>query len=177
MESWTKAFPDPSNSPAHYTRTLTIHGHHPATAGADTSPRIRSFYNIVHLYLNVHPFALFCGLSPVIRSLRLEYVRARTAEILDFMCSFPLLEDLALVVCRCEAEADDWTTPSNLPRLTGSLALDGMVEGIGPIVRRLSGFQDGLHFAKIALVWVDGRRIWSRGVLDLLNLLTCPKTP
>ena len=152
---WVKAFPDPSNSPAHYTQTLMVLGVQATTAVvADAGRWIRAFHNIVHLHLINCALSPFHGLSSAVRSLRLEYPQARTSEILDFVCSFPLLEDLAFLLMS-EGAADDWIAPSNLPRLTGSLELSGMVRGVGPMMRQLLGLQDGLRFTKIALIWAD----------------------
>ena len=153
---WVKAFPDPLNSPAHYTRILTILSHlaTTTTVAADVGPWIRAFHNIVHLRVSNRSLFPFHGLSPATRSLRLEYPKARTSEILDFMCSFPLLEDFALHFGP-GSDTDDWIPTSTLPRLTGSLELDGLEGGIGNIMRRLLDLQGGLHFTKIALVWMD----------------------
>ena len=156
IESWIKAFPDPLNSPAHYTRTLTVAGlQATAAAGIDWGRWIRAFHSIVHLHVNSHSLAPLRGLSSAIKSLCLEYPQARASEVLDLMCSFPLLGDVALLVLRFEDETSDWTTPSTLQRLTGSLALSGMVGGIGPITRRLLDLPGVLCFSKIALIWID----------------------
>ena len=62
---------------------------------------IRPFQNLVRLRLECLewddydvPLASFHGLSPTLRSLRLT---STSPEVLDLTCSFPLLEDLALV--------------------------------------------------------------------------------
>ena len=69
-------------------------------------------------------------------------------EILDLICSFPLLEDLTLV---CLGHEDDgWSTPSTSPKLTGFLDLRCFGE-IRPTARRLLDLPDGLHFAKITV--------------------------
>ena len=50
VESWIKTFPDPPNSPAHYTHSLTIIGTRLAIGtGTDVGHRIRAFHNIIHL--------------------------------------------------------------------------------------------------------------------------------
>ena len=62
IESWMKTFPDPSNSPARYTRILIIHGHVTTVVGADIGRWIRAFHNVVQLHVrNVrgHPFVLY----------------------------------------------------------------------------------------------------------------------
>jgi hypothetical protein len=152
VELWKQAFPDPSNSPAHYTRHLSIHGLPLVTAtNADAGGWIGAFHNVVHLHLGDlsmdHQVSLipFHGLSPTLRSLSLSDI---SSEILDFICSFPLLEDLELNSLGLKTDA--WNTPSSSPKLTGSLDLRGT--GVTrPVVRRLLDLPDGLHFAKIMI--------------------------
>jgi len=52
VERWKEAFPDPSNTPAHHTRTLSIYGD-PVITAADVGVGgwIRTFHNFVHLRL------------------------------------------------------------------------------------------------------------------------------
>ena len=72
------------------------------------------------------------------------------------MCSFPLLEDFALLVFDSGNEIDGYTIPLISPRLTGSLELRSTVGGIGPITRRLLELPNGLKFTKFVLVFIDG---------------------
>lgn len=52
VELWKETFPDPSNSPAHHTRTLSICGIPIGTpAYVGVGDWIRSFRNVVHLRL------------------------------------------------------------------------------------------------------------------------------
>jgi hypothetical protein len=157
IELWKKTFPDPSKSPAHHTRSLSIYGLSViTTAGGGVDSWIRSFHNLVHLHLNRlgsedHRVSLvpFHGLSPTLRSLRLT---STSLEILDLICSFPLLEDLALVTLRGGGAADVWNTPSTSPKLTGSLSIFG---GITPAVYRLVGLPNGLNFTEISVAFLD----------------------
>ena len=161
--SWMKVFPDPSNSPAHYARTLTIHGHQLINAaGTDTGRWIRAFRNVVNLYITTYglggdKFSLvpLHGLSPTVRSLCLDLTRTQPSEVVGLMCSFPLLEDLTLLIYNYGYGIDRWTAPSTSPRLTGSLELRNVVGGIGPIIRRLLDIPNGCNFAKIMLSCVD----------------------
>ena len=53
LDSWMKTFLDPSNSPAHYTRTLSVHGLKVFTrASADAFPWLQSFHNIAELFVD-----------------------------------------------------------------------------------------------------------------------------
>jgi len=163
VEPWMKAFPDPLNSPAHYTRTLTIHDHQLiAVVGPVVANRICTFpfHNVVHL--NIHsrfigsdgdriPLVPFHGLSPTIRSLRLELSHARPSEALGLMCSFPLLEDFAFQDLGQWNGAEGWTPPSTSPRLTGTLELRSVIRGIGHVTHQLLDLPNGLNFTKIVL--------------------------
>ena len=163
VESWMKAFPDPSSSPAHHTRTLTIHGRQLITAaGAGVGRWIRAFHNVVHLHAGTRglgddqvSLVPFHGLSAAIKSLRLESTHARPSEVFGLICSFPILEDFALLVFGYGDETDRWTAPPASPRLTGSLELRSVIGGIGPITRRLLNLPNGPNFTKIVLACVD----------------------
>ena len=78
-------FPDPLNSPAHYTRTLTVIGLRSTTGtGTDVIPWVRAFHNVVCLdvqTLGRGSHELFYGLSPVVRSFHLEAPKAKLSEI------------------------------------------------------------------------------------------------
>ena len=171
FESWMKAFPDPSSSPAHYVRTLTIIGINiVAAASTDVGRWIRAFHNVVHLNFDDVDargldgnwgndgrvsFLPFHGVSPVIRSLRLDTISIQPSEIFGLVCSFPLLEDFALGTIHCERRVSKWIAPLTSPRLTGSLKLSSMVGGIDRTARRLFDFPNGLHFTEIVLECVD----------------------
>jgi hypothetical protein len=157
IELWNKAFPDPSCSPAHHTRHLSIHGLSPVTAAdADVDGWIRTFQNVVHLNLErlgsedyQVSLAPFRGLSPTLRSLRLDNT---SSEVLGLICSFPLLEDLALISPGRGGRMGAWNTSSTLPKLTGSLDVFGW---IFPAALQLSRLPNGPHFTKVAVGYLD----------------------
>ena len=160
ITSWIETFPDPSNSPAHHTRSLTIQ-RLPAfiTTGVDVGSWIRTFQNVVdlrfeHITWPDHqaPLAPFHGFSHTVRSLRLTYT---SFEVFDLVCSFPLLEDLALVGLRPKDDIVGLKSPSTSPKLTGSLNISTNV-GTRSAIRRLLDFPNGLHFTKIALTCLGG---------------------
>lgn len=149
---WTKAFPDPPNSPAHFTRSLRIHSL--GVVSANVCTWIRSFFHIEELVVNtfgwggpygISPVQLH-GLSPTLKSLHLSRVSTPMSEILDLVCSFPLLEDLSLHSETPESHTERWTTPPISPKLTGSLLLNGENRSI---IRGLLGLPDGLRFSSI----------------------------
>ena len=126
--SWTKAFPDPSNSPARHTRTWSS-GRHRC--------RHECWWLGVHasrhvVTLNVEVFG-WCddsrvsfvplhGISPTLKSLRVTCHSTPLSEVFDLICSFPLLEDLVLR-SHVGGDTDGWNAPSTSPRFTGSLCL------------------------------------------------------
>ena len=133
--SWMKAFPDPSNSPARYTRTVYVHvsAIAPMTS-SDASPWVRAFH--------------------LVKILGLEGRRkdhSGFSGIIHLICSFPLLEDLWLEFSVSGNNiGDSWDTPSSSPKLSGVLTLhDSKACPIVPQLLRLPG---GIHFAKIVVV-------------------------
>ena len=150
---WQKTFPDPSNSPAGYTRSLSIDT--PETVplvNTGVGDWIRTFSGVVRLHVETFDrdisLAPLHGLSPTLKSLRMDYAFASSSEIFGLVCSFPLLEDLTLVSLDYDSEFGKWDIPSTSPKLTGCLEL-WADHTIRPIVRRLLELPSGLHFSKI----------------------------
>ena len=150
-------FPDPSNSPAHHTRSLSI-SDFPASvsAGTDVGGWISTFYNVTHFHFDRvpwadHPLTPFFGFSPAVRSLSLA---ATSSEFFDLVCSFPLLEDLTLIDFCPEGGTVWWSAPSTSPKLTGSLYL-AVMGGIHSTIRRLLDLPDGLRFAEITVTCIS----------------------
>ena len=148
IERWMKAFPDPSNSPAHHTRILSVHGTMIiGAANVDAGGWIGAFCNVVHFRVSSMDRASlvpFYGFSPVLRSLSLNYLPFS----IDLVCSFPLLEDLELFsVYRA---ADGSHTRSTSPKLTGTLKFT-MYGSEFSVIRRLLDLPGGLYFSKITL--------------------------
>ena len=123
VESWEDTFPSPTNSqaPAHHTRTLSIH--HPHLIGA--SDTILTFCNVERLYVITNIFldsgislAPLRGFSPALRSFYLPFSSIPASENFDFICSFPLLEDLAFAGLSSELRHGQWNAPPPPPDLT-----------------------------------------------------------
>jgi len=165
VSRWRKTFPDPTDSPAHHTRTLSICN--PlliTTADVDT---IRTFCGVVCLNMDTDlmqdqavSLVPFHGLSPVMRSLRLTFATLPYSKIFNLILSFPLLEDLVLVSRSRRREDREWSTPSTSSRLTGSLELR-LAEGIQPITYRLLDLPNGIHFTKLVVSWISGEDVGS----------------
>ena len=175
IESWTRAFPDPSNSPAHYTRRLCIRD--PEAFSASLSTWTRSFRHVQELSVKTirwggHygvSFVQLHGLSPTLKSLHVSSVGTPVSEVLGLICSFPLLQSLSLHSTR-ESVSDGWTVPPTSPKLTGSLRVKGKNCSI---IRELLNLPDGLHFSKIR-VRCNVRDVDPRAIMDLI--LRCSST-
>ena len=171
LKLWKKMFPDPSRSPARYTKTLFVDCHQAVVAAdADAGGWIRGFSRIVHLSVGSQRFSAdgsfslvpFHGLSPVLKSLRVTVPALPPSWIIDLSLSFPLLEDLAVNPDHYHGALDDnggsfngpltAVQPPSPPMFTGSLELD-MEEGMELIIRQLLSLPNGIHFRKLTLTW------------------------
>ena len=149
--SWTKVFTDPSNSPAQYTHNLTIS--EPLSA---ESTWIRSFHHVEKLAVytvwfedsNEVSLVQLHGLSPSLKSLCLSHRSLPLSDIFALVCSFPLLQDLTVVLGGAENDSDEWVSSSTSPRFTGTFHLGG---GIRSATRGLLDLPGGLHFKKAVL--------------------------
>jgi hypothetical protein len=169
LQSWKETFPDPSTSPAGYTKTLFIDCPQVSTAGS----WIRDFSRVEHFGVGAHidalvfdlnesptPLVLFHGFSPALKTLDVIVRALPSSQIFNLVLSFPLLEDLMVIVHRemlldqeDDSEEDgisSVTRPSSPPRLTGSLRLhlERMME---PFTRRLLSIPSGIHFQNLTL--------------------------
>ena len=197
LESWKKTFPDPSNSPAHYTRYLSIRCPHIITvADAEEGGWIRTFSRVVCLDmvsslgqdLNDSEVSLipFHGFSPVIKSFRLFSVQMKHSQIFDLICSLPTLEDLILVTLGIPDDENPTvgglpteTRPPGAPVLTGDLKLV-LPYGMESIARRLLSIPSGLHFRHLMiscrqecdLRWVNALVLGCSATLENL-VITC----
>jgi hypothetical protein len=172
LESWKKAFPDPSTSPARYTRTLSVGCPDAITAAdAEAGGWITGFSSVVHLEVDDHKnffdesevsLIPLHGLSPIVKSLRIFTPSLRFSHVFNLVLSFPLLEDLDVTIGMPENEdgagSEEVEMPtaaqlSSPPRFTGTLELC-LGGKIGPVARRLLSLPSGIHFRKIALVWL-----------------------
>ena len=163
IESWMKAFPDPSNSPARYTRSLSIGVPSLLTStNTDAHAWLRSFCRVVRLlvfkavWTDDRPVSLtqLHGFSPILESLSLQYPSASPSGFLNLAVSFLSLKDLFLVSL-AEGDADDgWSIPSTSPKFTGALVLITR-DWIHPYARRLLDLPGGLHFSSVSILCSD----------------------
>ncbi|KAF9780816.1 hypothetical protein BJ322DRAFT_1112217 [Thelephora terrestris] len=157
IQSWINAFPDPSNSPGHHTRSLNLYDIKSTNAAGTIAPTwVHHFSQIEELTVanfmsrNLLPvsFVQLRGLSPTLKSLHIFHVSARLSEFFDLICSFPLLENLSLHFITTWGDADRWYTPPTSPKLTGSLHL---IDPSPLVTRELLAFPIGPRFSQIAV--------------------------
>ena len=150
LKRWTQTFPDPSNSPARYTRSLHLSNLRTITVEIpDVLPQIRSFDHIVELTVVTDVgdfFTQLRGLSPNLKYLHISHGVAPLSDVLDFICSFPLLEDLVLHYLTTNGNTDGWDALPTSPKFTGSFRWSCSDRDI---VHKLLGLPGGLHLSKI----------------------------
>ena len=181
LETWKKTFPDPSNSPAYYTHSLWVQCPQIVTAAdAEEGGWIRSFSHVVNLNVESSVDGLtdseislvpFHGISPVLKSLFIGSTLLPYSQIFGLIRSLPLLEDLSLVGYRIANDNDlDVGGPPTVAPPPSALALTGglgliLLQGVGPITRRLLGIPSGLHFKIFTVAWIQ------EGDLQWINAL------
>lgn len=173
LRSWKTAFPDPSNSPSHYTKTLCIGCPQEVTAAdAQEGGWLRGFSRIVQLDISLHVDRLlvvwredrdlstislvpFHGFSPALKSLHLDFYPFTVSSVFNLILSFPLLKDLT-VVSFCGFITGDFkgqpvpVHPSSSPTLSGSLRLFAR-KGLDIFASHLSSIPRRHHFRELTL--------------------------
>jgi len=167
LEAWKKTFPDPVNSPAYHTRSLSVACPRFVTvADAEEGGWIREFSRVVRFKLHIHhpetSLVPFHNFSPALKSILLINSLPRS-RIFNLVCSLPLLENLSIHESRISEAGYDGIDfqPLTSPPLTGTFGFSSMGE-MGPIVRWLLDLPGGFHFRDLALTWrneEDGRWI------------------
>ena len=101
------------------------------------------------------PLLPFHGFSPVIKSLRVDFIILLTSRVFDLVLSFPHLEDLT-VNGYSSIDLEDGpiglptvVQPSSLPVLTASFPRGGAKS----LIRRFLSLPGGVHFRKLTLLW------------------------
>ena len=169
LQSWKTTFPDPSTSPACYTRFLHVDFPQFITAeDVKGGGWIQTFSQVVHLEIGI-PRTLdaeepelslipFHGFSPALGSLHVTFTDLPPSLVSDLIHSFPRLRDLA-VASRYRFSANDYIyqrpvaiQPSTPLAFTGSLRLS-LLAGMNAIVPRLLSQPGGLHFRELRLTW------------------------
>jgi len=164
LRSWKETFPDPSTSPAQYTKTLIVDCLQAVTAAeAGAGSWIRGFSCVVRLEVrggrmdideSENSLRLFHGFSPALKTLRVTLHAPPFSQLFDLILSFPSLEDLSvfgynLFICDGSYGLSTAVQPPS-PLMTGSLNLF-QKGGIGSVARWLLSLPSGIHFRNVAL--------------------------
>lgn len=161
-QRWNKTFPDRANPPASaHARFLVVRSVRAVSIkDAEQSGWIRSFTKVVRLevcdfaYRGPTPNGSLTPLSALssVKFLRLSTAFVPPIEILTFICSFPVLEDLDIKRCLWVDEDIKWSNTIEAPTqqpLTGTLTIQGTQLKI--IACLLLALKTGLRFRKIKL--------------------------
>jgi len=169
LESWKAMFPDPSTSPAHYTKTLSFHLQSITVTGADW---IKGFSRVVLFDglcgTRTTTLVPLHGFSLAIRSLLLKLIDLPSSQLFDFILSFPLLEDLTVYNCHdvpidTRNSSDGLSTvtqPSSTPAFTGTLFIYN-TGGMKSVADQLLSLMGGIHFRELVLYWYKEEDILS----------------
>jgi len=160
LETWKRMFPDPSTSPAHYTKALFIGGPKVITAvDVEADSWVRGFSRVSGRGWEA-AFDQVGGFLPSVKSLLVKSVTFSPSRLSNLILSFPLLEDLSVTNCHGTSSYDasyldglaTAIQSAGLPVFTGSLKLS-IMGGIGHIVHGWVSHPGGIHFRKLALEW------------------------
>ncbi|KAF9646818.1 hypothetical protein BDM02DRAFT_2890061 [Thelephora ganbajun] len=168
LESWKKAFPDHSSSPAYHTRALLVGCPEVVTnADAGGGGWVRTFSRVIRLGVHGNPATVSgreVSLTPFHRfslSLKDLHIVSKTlpdSQIFDLISTLPLLEDLTLGINGVDVDGLNsdapliTVQPSTSPAFTGTLDL-ALFKGMGPTTRWLLSSPNNLHFRKLMLSW------------------------
>ena len=171
LKSWWRAFPDPSNSPAHHTHTTFVRCTQLLMiVNARAGGLIQTFSRVARLRLdwitmdnnrpmtardsNQISLAPFHQFSSTLKSLRMRFYFLPYPEIFDLVRSSPLLEDFALSGRNPSSSyggdiyGQRAAIRSTSPAFTGCLDLR-IRGGMEHTTRRLLDLPGGLHFRKL----------------------------
>ena len=180
LQSWKRAFPNPSKSPACYTRSMYF-GCPEAVVAADAEEGgwLRAFSHLANLHLESNhsylsdgtrvgfakSFAPFYVFSPTLKSLRVPPILFQSPDLWTLMHSSPLLENLGVTGHEERDDDDDdlfgprTVVSSTSPPLTGSLDLH-IFGGMGKIASELLELPSGLHFRSLILLLCHKGDVW-----------------
>jgi hypothetical protein len=162
LEAWKTTFSDPSNSPAHCARTLSINCHlvDVTTADAAEGGWLPTFSRVVRLEFltcsdadSGKSLALFHKLSPTLKSLAVSSILLPLSQLSELIQSLPHLEDLTLIG-RDPSNEQHTTVVSSptSPPLTGTLELV-LFGGMAKTVRQLLDVPSGIYFRTLRWCW------------------------
>ena len=163
LQAWKNKFPNPSTSPACYTKSLFLsyQWNLAHLADAEEGGWIPTFSQIEYLMIKIEGWDIslvpFHGISPVLKSLSIDCIFPPLSPTSNLICSFPLLEDLSVEI-HYDSYRDHHfhgqlaaSRPSSSPVFTGylQLSVSGAMHHIAYGLLSLPG---GLHFQALILV-------------------------
>lgn len=170
LEVWADSFPSPLHSPAKHVRTLSIAGLWAQLGGDDFNPNeledpllehFRSFnqvQNLILTALNLHPACFpelhFSHLQSSLITLEFYSPYPTTPKkLLQFICSFPHLENLSVngAIRWLEESKEDYTELRTSPPMGGKLKLASFIDPVGSFLIELVNLPNGLGFRSIDL--------------------------
>ena len=168
LQAWKTAFPDPSRSPAFYTRYLYVDCFQDVTAAdGEEGGWIPTFSRVAYFWVEAREnsgslisFTPFHGFSPALETLHITCTTIPSSSIFDLILSFPLLKNVAVLTYEGLTDAagifnDRPPTPPQL-RPSSPFAFTGCLElsirvGMNPIASRFLSLLGCLHFQKLHL--------------------------
>ena len=166
---WENDFPDPSTSPACYTKSLYISSMLIAGASASEGGWLATFSRVVHLTINDLSggipgertifLVIFHGFTSTVKSLSIIFSSLPPSSLLNFVYSFPLLEHLSLTTYTMPTGAPDNSDevltviePPIQPPFNGCLTLF-LMENMDYFAHQLLSTSGGIHFRRLDMVW------------------------
>ena len=153
---WRKTFLEAGNSPACYTRTLTVDG----TLGDEgASSWVRGFSRVQQLIVECGwgdpgvtiSLSQYRELAPSLKSLHVNAAFFPSTQTFDLIRFLPLLEDLAFRGRSITSKPDRQPTITPSPALTGTLDIL-VLGGMKNMLRPLLDSPGGLRFRNIKLM-------------------------
>lgn len=152
LKSWKNTFPDPSTSPAHYTKNLTVGCPQTATAIDEEEDHFLStFCNI--LYLNVY-LDIYETPSNIIERPQSQFIQRPAYRVFPASCIFklmvlfPLLQELTTEKFEPDgdSECDGWPA-ANLQSMRSICLTSVEGIGLGPVLSRILTLPGGLRLS------------------------------
>ena len=160
LQSWKNTFPDPSTSPACYTKNLVIWSPGEVIVADAECGWILAFSYVEHFGLCLSggetSFLPFHGFSPVLKSISFTHIHSPFSQVIGLIHSFPLIESLSLIMMKNGQIEDIGRQPTAVqPPFTGTLHI--LVQyGMRSTISRLFPLQNDLHFRELDLgLWYD----------------------
>ena len=167
LRSWRTTFPDPSTSPARYTRSLYVEYPQVKTVDVESGGWIPTFSQVVHFEVMIPrprsdvdkpeiSLIPFHGFSPELRSLRVASADFPSLPISNLIHSFPRLQDLAILPDTPDGPSNSFYTQPAIIKSPSPLVFTGVLKlsleiGMSSIASRLLSLPNSLHFRELHL--------------------------